>query len=110
MVKNLPANAGDTRDTGSIPGGGRSPGEGHGNPLQYSCLENPMGRGAWWATVHGVAKNQTRLNHRVCAHVCACTHTHTHTPLFKGGVGRRGPEANEEKHPEKKRLARNSHG
>ena len=47
-------------DTGSIPGSGRSPGEGNGNPLQYSCLENSMGRGAWQATVHGVAKSQTR--------------------------------------------------
>ena len=47
---------------GSIPGSGRSPGEGNGNPLQYSCLENPMDRGAWWATVHGVAKLQTRLS------------------------------------------------
>jgi len=46
----------------SIPGSGRSPGEGHGNPLQYSCLENPMDRGAWWATVHGVTKSWTRLN------------------------------------------------
>ena len=46
---------------GSIPGLGRSPGEGNGNPLQYSCLENPMDRGAWWATVHGVAKSQTGL-------------------------------------------------
>ena len=59
MVKNPPANAGDVRDTDSIPGSGRSPGEGHGNPLQYSCLENPMDRGAWWATLHGVAKNRT---------------------------------------------------
>ena len=59
MVNNLPANAGEARDSGSIPGLGRSPGEGDGNPLQYSCLENPMDRGAWWATVHGVAKNQT---------------------------------------------------
>ena len=49
-------------DLGSIPGSGRFPGEGNGNPLQYSCLENPMDRGAWWATVHGVAKSQTRLN------------------------------------------------
>ena len=47
---------------GSIPGLGRSPGEGNGNPFQYSCLENPMDRGAWWATVHGVTKNQTRVN------------------------------------------------
>ena len=59
VVKNLPANAGDVRDGGSIPGLGRSPGGGHGYPLQYSCLENPMDRGAWWATVHGVAKSQT---------------------------------------------------
>ena len=50
------------RDTGSIPGLGRSPGRGHGNPLQYSCLENPMDRGAWRATVHRVAKSQTRLS------------------------------------------------
>ena len=62
MVKNPPTNAGDA---GSIPGSGRHPGEGNGNPLQYSCLGNPMDRGAWWATVHGVAKesNMTeRLN------------------------------------------------
>ena len=56
VIKNLPVNAGDTRDEGLIPGSGRSPGKGHGNPLQYSFLENPMDRGAWWATVHGVAK------------------------------------------------------
>ena len=56
MVKNPPASAGDT---GSIPGLGRSLGEGSGNPLQYSCRENSMDRGPWWATVHGVAKNQT---------------------------------------------------
>ena len=61
MVKNLPASVGDTRDMGSIPGSGRSPGEGHGNPLQYSCLGNPMDRGAWRATVHSVTKNQTGL-------------------------------------------------
>ena len=61
-MKNLPANAGDTRDMGSIPGSGRSPGEGNGNLLQYSCLENPMDRGAWWATVHGVAKSWTQLS------------------------------------------------
>ena len=58
MVKNLPANAGDVRDTGSIPGLGRSSGEGNGNPLQYSCMENPMDRGAWQADVHSVAKSQ----------------------------------------------------
>ena len=61
IVKNPPANAGDVRDTGSIPGSGRFPVGGHGNPLQYSCLENPLDRGAWWATVHRFAKSQTRL-------------------------------------------------
>ena len=53
MVKNLPANAGDTRDVGSIPESGRCPGIGNGNPLQYSCLGNSMDIAAWWATVHG---------------------------------------------------------
>ena len=61
MVKNPPASAGDIRDIGSIPGSGWSPGEGHGNPSQYSCLENPMDRGALQATVSGAAKNQTQL-------------------------------------------------
>ena len=55
----LPVNAGDTRDAGLIPGWERSPGGGNGSPLQYSCLENPMDREAWQATVHGVAKSQT---------------------------------------------------
>ena len=58
VVKNPPTNAGDL---GSMPGLGRSPGDGNGNPLQYSCLENPMDRGAWWVTVHGVSKSWTRL-------------------------------------------------
>ena len=62
VVKNLPANAGDARDAGSIPGLGRSPGGGNGNPLQYSCLGNPMDTGAWLAIIHGVAKSQTRLS------------------------------------------------
>ena len=57
MIKNLPANAGNIRGAGSIPGLGRSPGGGHVHQLQYSCLENPMDRGAWWATVHGVAQS-----------------------------------------------------
>ena len=69
VAKNLPANVGDVRDAGSVPGLGRSPRGGHGNPLQYSCLENAMDRGAWEATVHGVAKSQAQLS----------THTHTHT-------------------------------
>ena len=61
MVKNPPANAGDKRDEGSVPGSERCPGGGHGNPLQDSCLENPMDRGAWGATVLGVTKSRTRL-------------------------------------------------
>ena len=62
MVKYLPDNAGDAGDGGSIPGSGRSPGGGNGNALQYSCLENTMDRGAWWATVHRVAKSWTQLS------------------------------------------------
>ena len=59
MVKNPPANTGDVRDVGSIPGSGRFPGGGHGNPLHYSCLENPMDRGAWLDTVPRLTKSQT---------------------------------------------------
>ena len=63
VVRNPPTNAEDSRDVGSIPGSGRSPGKGNGNPLQCSCLGNPMDRGAWWATVHGVMKKSwTRLS------------------------------------------------
>ena len=69
VVKNLLANAGDTRDTGSIPGSKISPGVGNGNPLQYSCLENSMDRGNWRATIHGTAKS-----------LSTHTHAHTHTP------------------------------
>ena len=58
VVKNPPANSGDLRDAGWIPGSGRSPGGGHSNPLKHSCLENPMDRGAWWGVVHKVTKNQ----------------------------------------------------
>ena len=68
----ISCSAGDTGDLGLIPGSGRSPGGGHGNPLQYSCLENPMDRGAWWATVHGVTKSQTRLINYTRVY----THTH----------------------------------
>ena len=66
VVKNLPANAGDRGEVGSVSELGRSPVEGHGNPLQYYCLENPMDRGAWWATVHGVAESdmvEVRVRH-----------------------------------------------
>ena len=62
MIKNPPGNAGDAGGVGLIPELGRSPGEGNGNSLQYSCLGNPMERGAWWAAVHGVARSQTRLS------------------------------------------------
>ena len=79
QVKNLPANAGDPRDVRLIPGLGRSPGGGNGNPLQYSCLENPMGRGASWATVHGFAK-ELDMTQRLSTGACtefrgACTGT-----------------------------------
>ena len=82
MVKNLPASAGDIRDTGSIPGSGRSPGGVQGNPLQYSCLENTMDREDWRATVHRVAKGRTPLKQFsphahmrvcICACICYCT-------------------------------------
>ena len=68
VLKNPPANAGDIRDADSIPGLGRSLGGGHGNPLQYSCLENPMDRGAWWATFHRVAQSRTQLKQRGTFH------------------------------------------
>ena len=61
MVKTLPANAGEMRDPGLIAGSGRSPGGMYGNPLQYSCLENPMDRGVWWTTVHWITKSWTQL-------------------------------------------------
>ena len=68
MVKKQPDNAKDIRDAGSVPGSGRSPGGGHGNPLQYSCLENPMGRGAWWATVHSKQSDTTEVTYHACTH------------------------------------------
>ena len=74
LVNNPPTNAGDLRDAGSIPGSGRSPGGGNGHPLQYSCLENPMDRGACWATVHRVAKSQTQLK-RLSTHTGILYHT-----------------------------------
>ena len=78
MVKNPPANSGDARDAGLIPASGRSPGGGNGNPLQYSCLENPMDRGAWRATVHGITKSRTRLSTHI-QHI----HAHMITVRFK---------------------------
>ena len=62
VVKSLPVNTGDFRDAGLIPGLGKSPGGEHSNPLQYSCVENPMDREAWWATVHRVTKSRRQLN------------------------------------------------
>ena len=80
VVKNPPANVGDTGDRGLIPESGRSPGGGNGNPLQYSCLEKSMDRGDWQAnTVHGVATSWTWLSARTHTHTRAHTHTHTHT-------------------------------
>ena len=73
----MPANAGDATDMGSIPGSGRSPGRGHGNLLQYSCLENPMNRGVWWATVQRVAELDTTE---------VTEHAHTHTLLINNVV------------------------
>ena len=69
MVKNPPANIGDIRDASSILGLGRSPGGGHGNPLQYSCLENPMERGAWRAIVHRVSQSWTQLSNVAQHHI-----------------------------------------
>ena len=82
MVKNPPASQGDTRDSVSIPGSGRSPGEGNGNPLQYSWMGNPMDRGAWWAMVHRVTKSWTHRRdlasmHTPHVHICIyiCTYS-----------------------------------
>ena len=96
VVKNPPANAGDARDVGSAFQSGRSPGEGNGNPLQYSCLENAVDGGAWRATVHRVTKNRTRRS--VHAHTYTYTHTHTrvipdactytHTRVIPDGAAR----------------------
>ena len=78
VVKNPPANAGDVRDMGLIPGSGRPPGEGNDNPFQYSCLENSVDRGAWWAAIHGIAKESDTTEQ--------LTHTHTHTHTFNKEV------------------------
>ena len=78
-VKNPPADAGDT---GSIPGSGRSPGGGNGSPLQYSCLENPMDRGGWWATVHEVAKTERLNNNKLYKAACPWTPKQLSLPTF----------------------------
>ena len=78
VVKNLPVDAGDARDTGSIPGSGRYSGEGKGSPPQYFCLESSMDRGAWWATVYGVSRSWTRLSE-----LMSVTCTHPVLPLFE---------------------------
>ena len=75
MVKNPPANAGDVRDLGSMPGLGSFPGEGNGSLLQYSCLGNLTTRGAWQTTVHGITESDTTEH--------TCTHAHTHTCIFE---------------------------
>ena len=75
VVKNPPVNEGDTRDAGSIPESGKSPGERNGNPLQYSCLENSMGRRAWQARAHGVTESWTQLNPNTHTH----NYIHTHS-------------------------------
>ena len=75
VVKNPPADAGDAKDTSSIPKSGRPPGVGNDNPLQYSCLENPMDREAWRDTVHGVAESQTQLSMHTCT-ICRCMKQH----------------------------------
>ena len=77
-AKNLPANAGDAGDTGLIPGLGKSPGEGNGNPLQYFCMENSMDRGVWQVTVHRVTKSRTQLTQDL-------THMHAHVQTSERG-------------------------
>ena len=82
LVKNLLIN---TRGTGSIPGLGRSPGGGHGKLLQYSCLENPMNREAWWTTTHRVTKSQTQLkqlNMHTCKYVCLHKHSYKKIKIY----------------------------
>ena len=85
VLENLPANAGNIRDAGSIPRLGRSPGGRHGIPLQYSCLENSMNRGTWQATVHGVAQSQTRLK-RLITHVIIKMHPSVSQLLYHCGL------------------------
>ena len=85
VLTNPPAIAGDAGDMNSVPGLGRSPGEGNGNPLQYSCLGNPMDRAAWWATVHGVTKSQTRLSDLLLTSLYLQSSYCLMSPLFSQG-------------------------
>ena len=94
VVKNSPASEGEVRDVGSISRRERFPGGGHGSPFPYSCLKNPMDRGAWWATVHGVTQSLTQpkqlgmhTNIGTHDHHC-CSHRKHHTQLLKENVGR----------------------
>ena len=90
-VKNPPAKAGDLRDSGSIPGSGRFPGGRQGNPLQYSCLENPMDRGALQATVHGVTESWTQLKQLSTAHTVIYPYLLPHTKIHYLGTNTRLP-------------------
>ena len=90
VVRNPPANAGDTKDMGSIPGSGRCPRGGHGKPFQYSCLEDTMARGAWWAIVHRVAKSWIH------------TYTHTQTYMFVYFFSRQSVQREKEEEKMKK--------
>ena len=85
--KNPPANAEDSRNSDSVPGLRRLPRVGNGKPLWYSCMENSMDGGAWWTTVHGVAKSQIQLSTRTDTHVYIHTHTHTHTHTSHTQIG-----------------------
>ena len=103
MIKNPSASARDTREAGLVLGWGRSPGVGNGNLLQYSCLENPMGRGTWWTTVHGVTKNRTWLSDKAHMHTQgqiyiygSFTHRPTRPILAQVQDQRKSPESAED--------------
>ena len=94
-MKNLPANAGDVRDPGLIPGWGRSPGGGHGDPLQYPCLETPMGTGASWATASGVKESQTR------AHTLSPSEAQRRSLVLRVGLGEKERNVTSDLHQDK---------
>ena len=94
VVKNLPAKAGNAGDVGLIPGSGRSPGAGHGNPLQYSCLENLTDSGVWRATVHGVPKRGTRLSNQALTQERASGENRRHHHVKASILRRKGTRAN----------------